>query len=156
VTLAGTTVVNSADGGSWTPTNNGSAQIVWVTGPNTIVIAVYAGGGAHSTRIQAVAGTAEVPINWTLSCQVPYNGTEVPYEYAAAMCAQLGCDYWLNLPHTASDACIAAIAQKVIANIGPNAKVWIEHGNELWNPGGITTTYHGGLAGLIAYLPANT
>ena len=64
---------------------------------------------------------------------VPDDAFCVPYEYAAATCRQVGCDLWLNIPHAAADSLVQAIAAKVVANIGPTAKVYLEFGNENWN-----------------------
>jgi hypothetical protein len=145
------TPVALTDAPNFAPAGNGAW--IFVTGPNTIAFGIYVGGGTHSTRTQTLAATAEVPVNWTVTRSIPEGAWAAPYEYAAAMCAQLGCGYWLNIPFTATDACIQAIAQKVAANIGGTVPVYVEFDNELWNA---KKYYFGSLYLLLGYLPANT
>ncbi len=65
----------------------------------------------------------------------PTSTGSIPYEYAASLVSAFpNCVFWCNLPYTANDACLQAIAQKVAATIGPTNSVALELGNEHWNP----------------------
>ncbi len=110
---------------------------------------------ANATASGSVTLTIADP--WTCAVTMPYGGGDVPYEYAAAMVAALpGCALWCNLPASASDATIAAIAQKVVANIGATNPIILEYGNENWNGTFIQTSYCGSVTTLLGYLSAGT
>lgn len=129
----------------------------WVTSPTTVCIALFCGGSeASSTNPQTVSGTAEQAIDWTGTLTIPYDADNVPYEYAAAMCNQVGCDLWLNIPHAATDGLVKAIAAKVIANVGPTTKVYLEFGNENWNRAFPSNFYHMSLSILMGYVTPGT
>ena len=88
---------------------------------------------------------------------LPYNNHCVPYEYTAALAAQLpGCGLWVNIPHPASDNLISAIAQKIAANIGPNNLIYVEHGNENWNGAFSYYLWYRNLCTLLGYIPRGT
>jgi hypothetical protein len=155
--LIGTTPVPLTGGGSTYPGGAISAYNnyqIWITGPYTIVIAIDS-SPAGTGGIQRVNSSAELAVNWQAVLQSPPSPSCVSYEYAAEMCKQLGCRLWLNLPPAASDACLAAIAGKVAAHIGPTVHVHLEVGNELFTFG-YMQAYFSSVQALIADLPAGT
>jgi hypothetical protein len=44
-------------------------------------------------------------------------------------------DYWLNIPHAASDADVMQLAALVHAALDPGLRVYVEWSNEVWNGG---------------------
>lgn len=136
--------------------NSNVTYTAWVTSPTTIIVAIYAGGAPTSSNPLYVNSTTPVTVNWTTTCSTPFYASCVPYEYAAAMCSQVGCDLWLNIPHAASDSLVRAIAAKVIANIGPTSKVYLEFGNENWNGSFPSYLYHQSLSILMGYVTPGT
>jgi hypothetical protein len=57
----------------------------------------------------------------------------VSWDYAVALCNELGADAWVNVPHMASDDYIAKMAALWRDGLKPGLKVYLEYSNELWN-----------------------
>ncbi len=131
---------------------------IWVTGPNTILLVAYNPGNTVPTgNPQTIASTTPISINLAVSVWIPNSQYCVPYEYSAAMAAQLpGCGLWVNLPYAGSDALFQAIAQKIIPNVGPNTTLYLEFSNENWNGSFPTHLFHASLNTLMGYLPTGT
>jgi hypothetical protein len=49
------------------------------------------------------------------------------------LCNTLGMDAWFTLPHRADDDYIRNFARMVKAQLNPEASVFVEHSNEVWN-----------------------
>ena len=58
-----------------------------------------------------------------------------PWEYATALCNEVGMDMWLDIPASADDDYIRQLAQLLKAQLEPTLNVYIEHSNEIWNFG---------------------
>ncbi len=59
--------------------------------------------------------------------------TGIPYENSIALCNQVNSDYYLCIPHRATDDYIRQLARLVRDNLNPNLKVYVEMSNEVWN-----------------------
>jgi hypothetical protein len=154
--IAGTTSVPLTDAPNWIPgIISAGAYSIFVTGPYTIVFGIFAGGGTNSTITQTINSTTELAVDWYLYVSSPNQTYLLTYEAAAAACARIGCGYWLNLPHHASDATIQAIAARVAAQIGSTVPVVVELGNEIFTFN-YMGTYFTALNALFSYLPAAT
>jgi hypothetical protein len=57
----------------------------------------------------------------------------VAIEYMIALCNELGADPWLCIPHKADDDYIRRYAELVRDRLHPDAKVYLEYSNEVWN-----------------------
>lgn len=62
-----------------------------------------------------------------------WQGRGGAYEYAIALCNELGADCWLNVPVHADDDYVRQLATLVKSQLSPKLKVYIEYSNELWN-----------------------
>jgi hypothetical protein len=141
-----------------------STSVIWVSGPNTIVIATYAGGNPPSQNVpQVVASTTEIPLvtasypnGLTFTVNTPPGSGCIPYEYAGAFCSQLkDSQLHLNLPGIANDALNYSIGQRIAKVARPDLKIVLEYGNETWNAFSVSA-YLRGTAALLGYLPPNT
>lgn len=115
-------------------------------------------GGVVNTPVMTDSGTGYDP-NITINASIAGNGSgavlspklvypfiatytpvavgSIPYEVPAAMPAAIpGCEPRINLPITATDACVAAIATIVRDGTPAGTKCHWETGNEVWNGGG--------------------
>ncbi len=63
------------------------------------------------------------------------NDGGVALEYIIQLCNELGADPWFCMPHQADDNYVTQFAQYVKANLHPNAKIYVEWSNEVWNSG---------------------
>lgn len=63
--------------------------------------------------------------------QAGHNGVAV--EYMVSLCNGLKADAWFCMPHLASDDYIRRHAELVKARLHPDAKVYVEYSNEIWN-----------------------
>jgi len=59
----------------------------------------------------------------------------VPLEYQIQLANIVGAAPWFNVPHTANDAYIQAMAELIRDTLRPDVRVFVEHSNEVWNPG---------------------
>lgn len=114
------------------------AGVFWVTGPNTVAVAVEV--GPNSSVQQFPVSTTPVPIQLTLTFCAPIMSE--PYEFHAAQCT-----IWpntamhLNIPFASSDPCVAAIATRVAPFfVGKPNLILLEIGNEPWNTGADVNT----------------
>ena len=57
----------------------------------------------------------------------------VPLEVLLQLCAEVGADCWLNVPHQASDDYITQMARVTHAMLGREQKAYVEFSNEVWN-----------------------
>jgi len=57
----------------------------------------------------------------------------VPLEVMLALANSLGKNIWVNMPHLADDAYVAAFAKAVKGGLDPALKVYVEYSNEVWN-----------------------
>ncbi|MFM8332013.1 MAG: PKD domain-containing protein [Candidatus Methylumidiphilus sp.] len=60
-------------------------------------------------------------------------GKGVAYEYVVDLANRLHKDVWLNVPHTASDDYVQAMALYFRDNLDPGLTVYLEYSNEVWN-----------------------
>jgi hypothetical protein len=65
--------------------------------------------------------------------QTQAGGDGVAIEYMIALANELGADPWFCMPHMADDDYIRRYAQLVRDRLHPDAKVYIEYSNEVWN-----------------------
>ncbi len=71
-------------------------------------------------------GTRTTPANYR-------SGRVMPVEYMVELCNTLGKDPWFCMPHLAGDNYIFEFAELVKETLDPDAKVYIEWSNEVWN-----------------------
>jgi hypothetical protein len=57
----------------------------------------------------------------------------IPWEVQAALANKLGRDLWLNIPVTATEAYVTAMATTFKNTLNANRRVFLETGNEIWN-----------------------
>jgi hypothetical protein len=62
-----------------------------------------------------------------------WQGRGGAYEYAIALCNELGADCWLHVPVQADDDYVRQLAALIESQLSPKLKVYIEYSNELWN-----------------------
>jgi uncharacterized protein (TIGR03437 family) len=60
--------------------------------------------------------------------------TGVAWEFAVLLANQTGTDLWINIPVSASENYVRQLARLVVRNLNPGLKIYLEHGNEVWNP----------------------
>jgi hypothetical protein len=125
--------ITTTAGGATLVIPRNSRSVAWVTSPTTFIFTVGIRTPSGPPTIDApidVVGTASVTL------LTPLPGAVMPYEFAAEMTSQFqGAILWIPIPHAASDACVDAIASKVLAHILPGQKVIVEYSNECWNWG---------------------
>ena len=63
--------------------------------------------------------------------QTTENG--ISYEYLIAISNLLQKDFWINIPHQASDDFIRQYAEMLHDQADPNLKIYLEYSNEVWN-----------------------
>ena len=144
--------------------------IYFVTGPNTLacVFNLYAGTTPLSQTMPGQMNTVSgsFPVTMSLSISLPDECT-ISYESAARFVGSLpGTNFWCNIPTSATDATIQAIARKVRDNFPKGRQVWVEHDNEHWNtanwnpyvltPYGALGAYTNGYAGLDVVFAAKS
>ncbi len=56
------------------------------------------------------------------------------WEYAVLLANQTGTDMWINVPVSASEDYIRQLARLIVKRLNAGLKIYIEHGNEVWNP----------------------
>ncbi|HBY64557.1 MAG TPA: hypothetical protein DEH78_32455 [Solibacterales bacterium] len=59
----------------------------------------------------------------------------VSWEYVIHLANITGKDIWINVPAPATDNYIRELARLLNATLRPDATIYIEHSNEVWNPG---------------------
>ena len=67
-------------------------------------------------------------------CCVYHRMTGVALEYQIDVANRLNADAWFSVPALATDDYVARMAAMVRDRLRPNLKVYIEYGNEMWNP----------------------
>jgi uncharacterized protein (TIGR03437 family) len=55
------------------------------------------------------------------------------WEYAVLLANQTGTDMWINIPVSASDGYIRELAALIGQRLDPALRIYVEHGNEVWN-----------------------
>lgn len=63
------------------------------------------------------------------------NQAILAYEWQIDMCNKSNSAYWLCVPHKANADYIYKLAQLVKNQLDPDLKIFLEYGNEVWNPG---------------------
>ena len=108
---------------------------IWPTGPSSFVMLLYLDGGT----LQATLSTTYTlnPSTNTYTNSLPPAGP--PYEYTGILTSQIGCNHHTCLPMLASDSYVYAVANKLLANITPGRRVYVELADEPWNNDIITT-----------------
>lgn len=109
-------------GGKMSQLNYGKG-VVRVLNDHQVATQHFAGAGGTLTQSYPQTG---------ITFQMARNGG-MPPEHCATLSSQLGADAWVNVPHAASDACVTAMAQHVVANLRPGLKCYVEYTNEHWN-----------------------
>lgn len=57
----------------------------------------------------------------------------VPWEHIVALANQTGKDVWINIPVKADDDYVLQLARLLQSSLNPEASIYIEYSNELWN-----------------------
>ena len=79
-----------------------------------------------------IAGSFSV--EYVFDVPVPCSNGLLPYVAYAQMVGSLpGCNIWVTVPYAATDACIAAIAQRIRDNFPMGRRVYVEYCNEIWS-----------------------
>ena len=63
------------------------------------------------------------------------DATGVAWEYIISFANQAGTNLWINIPAMADDNYVRQLARLMYKNFNPNAKLYIEYSNEIWNSG---------------------
>lgn len=58
-----------------------------------------------------------------------------PLDMMISLCNTLNANPWFCIPHMATDSFVRVFAKRIKDKLNPNLKVYIEHANEVWNPG---------------------
>ena len=66
----------------------------------------------------------------------------VAYEYIIELSNETGTDPWINVPVSASDNYLQELANLFASELDPGLTVYVEYGNELWNPSFQTHTWN--------------
>lgn len=67
--------------------------------------------------------------------QQTYDGkTGAAWEFAVQLANQTGTDMWINIPVSASEDYIRELAALITGRLNRGLRIYIEHGNEVWNP----------------------
>lgn len=61
------------------------------------------------------------------------NGAGVAAEYCAAFANAIDADAWINIPHQADDDYVTRLAQLYLDQLDPEATLYLEYSNEVWN-----------------------
>ena len=91
-----------------------------------------------------VAWASYIPDNMQNSAPMPVKG-RVPYEAMIELCNAMDTDFWVTVPHMATDEYVANLAHLIHTGVDratgeqtteplkDGLKVWIEYSNEVWN-----------------------
>jgi len=69
-------------------------------------------------------------------CQTSQLRPRIHYDLLIDLCNRTNKHFYVNIPVRVTDAFVLALAQKIQAQLNPGLSVFIEYGNEVWNPGG--------------------
>jgi hypothetical protein len=138
---------------------------IWVTDAYTVVFSVFVGANGTPTTFTTIDSTSEYDFSasggWTFTLKIPRSafGFGYPDECYAAMCAEVGAAFHLNLQDFATDRLYAERARRALSGGGSGLEVRIEYGNELWNGFGnylLSRIMHQSLNILAGYLATGT
>jgi len=88
----------------------------------------------HFTGDQAAYGPAFDWVDRKTEAYSHWGGAMgAPYEIAADLANESDSDLWLNVPVASSDAFLEELAALMLERLDDNRRVYLEHGNELWN-----------------------
>jgi hypothetical protein len=74
--------------------------------------------------------------DWSTRKQPNEAQTElVAFEWQIDLCNRAKKDYWVNIPHKASQEYFTQLAMLIKAKLDPSLRVYVEWSNEVWNPG---------------------
>lgn len=59
----------------------------------------------------------------------------IPYELCIDLANRTGADPWICLPHRATSDYVTQFGTLVASTLSPSRRLWLEHGNEIWNYG---------------------
>lgn len=62
-------------------------------------------------------------------------GHGVAYEWQIDLANKVGTDFWVNVPHMASDDFVLQLARLLSSQLNSNKKIYVEYSNEVWNYG---------------------
>lgn len=60
-------------------------------------------------------------------------GSTVPYEWLFDLCAKVGKDPWIQVPHSVTADYVASLASLSASLLQKGRRLWFEYSNELWN-----------------------
>jgi uncharacterized protein (TIGR03437 family) len=94
-----------------------------------------------ATNDSTPSGSPTDRLNWN-ERRLPFDATQQnqgrkvggSWELAVQLANQTGTDMWINIPAAATDAYIESLANMMKNNLHPRLKIYMEHGNEVWNP----------------------
>ena len=136
-------------------TNNlqGTGWPLQITGPTTFVVDMR--GGMASVTLGPTA--TSYTLNPSTSRSLQPAGPRLPDTISCTLVASnfSGCNLHVNIPPVASDSFCYAVANRILSNLPPGRKVYVELGDEWWN-GGECGLYIGRtLHRLLGYSPGN-
>jgi hypothetical protein len=102
---------------------NGSWAPIYRVTPTQFCIAYWIGHKDAVNKALTGAGTVSVQ-----------TGVGQPPEDQVDLCNAVGAGLWMNVPHTASDACVTQLFTMIGQRLRPGLKVHAELSNEHWNP----------------------
>ncbi|MDX2154591.1 MAG: hypothetical protein SFV54_27865 [Bryobacteraceae bacterium] len=77
----------------------------------------------------------------------------VAWEYVIHLANITGKDIWINVPAPASDNYVRQLARLLQTTLRPGANIYLEHSNEVWNPGFPQQRWNTAAAGAEATTP---
>jgi hypothetical protein len=75
-------------------------------------------------------------VNWSdrpKPTDATYSRDGVPWEDLIQLCNQVGSGIWVCVPVRATDDYVKQLATLLKNNLNPNAKIYVEYSNEVWN-----------------------
>lgn len=109
--------------GGATPDLYNARLVVFVKSATTFVVAMEAGSYATvATPFTDSGATVEVDL---------LAGN--PFEDHLELSVLCGTDFYVNVPHAATDACVTAMAEETAAALPAGKVVYVEYSNECWN-----------------------
>jgi hypothetical protein len=119
--------------GQGNPLGTNFVSHVWVTSPTTFIFTGYGGTVPQDGPVDLDART-DTP-GATASVDLP-PGSVLPPESPSILASQWpNTAAWVSIPAAANDACVAEIARRNLARLGPTNTVIVEYSNETWNWG---------------------
>jgi hypothetical protein len=133
---------NSGAGRNIVTSLSGITVTAFVTGANTFAIGFSASASVITSGTNSAYVIGNIPCNFDVSMVFEPFFEAPPVEAFVGLCnAVPGCALHIFVPDFATDACTAAMAQRIRDSLDVGRDVYIETHNEHWNSGGYFVQY---------------